>query len=286
MFSSLIARLNSLSVLNDAMSRFSSGANYSFTVCALELFPSTSCPVPPWACLTRMFSDSFQGFPDLSEEPSSSCKPFSLISWERDVSPLTTNTSSVLSGFHDRSQIGLGFGWVSWENIACWTSPEDCWTSLPTGCCSTVEPNLSFPLVPSWSCRNEIFGWWSRRHVWFLIQNFSSLQSHNFWNTISWKWSLKDNCIRSSLIECQSLSNRKINQSNIPRLDVSSMHSANIVLDAVQRRQYIQGLCDFYLLDQWARRILFVFYLNPDLQVLIHCWWLNKIKSTSDVVNV
>ena len=45
MFSSLIARLNSLSVLNDAMSRFSSGANCSFTVCALELFCSTSWPV-------------------------------------------------------------------------------------------------------------------------------------------------------------------------------------------------------------------------------------------------
>ena len=46
MFSSLIARLNSLSALNDAMSRFSSGANYSFTVCVLELFCSTGCPVP------------------------------------------------------------------------------------------------------------------------------------------------------------------------------------------------------------------------------------------------
>ena len=45
MFSSLIARLNSLSALNDAMSRFSSGANCSFTVCVLELLCSTSCPV-------------------------------------------------------------------------------------------------------------------------------------------------------------------------------------------------------------------------------------------------
>ena len=44
-----------------------------------------------------------------------------------------------------------------------------------------------------------------------FIQNFSSLQSHNFWNTISWKCSLKDNCIRSCLIECQSLFNRKVN---------------------------------------------------------------------------
>ena len=57
MFSSLIARLNSLCVLNNAMSRFSSGANCSFTVCALELFRSTGSPVPSWVCSTRVFSD-------------------------------------------------------------------------------------------------------------------------------------------------------------------------------------------------------------------------------------
>ena len=44
-----------------------------------------------------------------------------------------------------------------------------------------------------------------------FIQNFSSLHSHNFWNTISWKCSLKDNCIRSCLIECHPLFDRKIN---------------------------------------------------------------------------
>ena len=48
-FSSSVARLNSLSVLNDAMSRFSSGTNCSFTDSALELLCSTSCPVPSWA---------------------------------------------------------------------------------------------------------------------------------------------------------------------------------------------------------------------------------------------
>ena len=71
---------------------------------------------------------------------------------------LTTNTSSVWSGFPDRSQIGLGFGWVGWENVACWTSPQNFRTSFPTGCCSTAEPDWSFPLVQSWSCLNEIFG--------------------------------------------------------------------------------------------------------------------------------
>ena len=38
-------------------------------------------------------------------------------------------------------------------------------------------------------------------------KGFSSFQSDNFWNTISWKCFSKDN--RSSLIECQSFPNCK-----------------------------------------------------------------------------
>ena len=43
-----------------------------------------------------------------------------------------------------------------------------------------------------------------------FIKYFSSLQSHNFLNTISWKCFLKDDCIRSSLIEFQSFRDSKI----------------------------------------------------------------------------
>ena len=32
---------------------------------------------------------------------------------------INKNISSVSSGFPDRSQIGFGIGWVSWENVAC-----------------------------------------------------------------------------------------------------------------------------------------------------------------------
>ena len=46
MFSSWIARLKSLSLLNGAMSRFSSGTNCSFAMCVLELLGSTGCFVP------------------------------------------------------------------------------------------------------------------------------------------------------------------------------------------------------------------------------------------------
>ena len=60
-------------------------------------------------------------------------------------------------------------------------------------------------------------------------------------------------------------------QPKIPRLGASSMHWARIALDVVQRSQSVQDLCDFRLLDQWARRILSVFCSNLDLQVSIHC---------------
>ena len=104
------------------------------------------------------FLNQASGSPDPSETQSFSWKPFSSISWERDVSPLTTKTTSVLSGFPDRSRVGFWIGWAGWENVSCWTSPQDCRTSLPSGCWSTVEPSGTFPLVQSWSCRNEIFG--------------------------------------------------------------------------------------------------------------------------------
>ena len=89
---------------------------------------------------------------------SSSCKRLPSISCERDVFFFSTKTRSVSSGFPDRSQIGLGLDWVGLENSARGASPKDCWTSFTTGCCSTVEPNWSFPLVQLWSCFNEIYG--------------------------------------------------------------------------------------------------------------------------------
>ena len=60
-------------------------------------------------------------------------------------------------------------------------------------------------------------------------------------------------------------------QPKISRLDASSMHCARIALDVVQKSQCGQGLCDFRLLDQQARRTLFVFCSNLDIQVPIHC---------------
>ena len=58
-------------------------------------------------------------------------------------------------------------------------------------------------------------------------------------------------------------------QPNIPRLDVFSMHCADIVHDMVRSSQSRQDLCALYLWDQQAGRIPFVSCSNSGLQVLI-----------------
>ena len=81
------------------------------------------------------------GFPVLSEELSSSCNTLT-ISW--------------VTGLPERSSMGLG-DWVGLEEPNWTVSPSDCWTSFPTGRCSTVEP-WSCPLFQLRSCLKEIFG--------------------------------------------------------------------------------------------------------------------------------
>ena len=130
--------------------------NQILALCVFVL-DSTGFPVLSWTCMTRLSSHS-TGFSVLSEEPSSSCKRLPTISCEWDVFPLSTKTCSVSTGFPVRSQIGLGLNWVGLEDSARGASSKDCWTSFPTGCCSTVEPDWSFPLVQLWSCFNEILG--------------------------------------------------------------------------------------------------------------------------------
>ena len=181
------------------VSRCSAGTNSS-TVCVLAL-DFTGSPVPSWACMTRMSSD-FTGFPVLSEEPSPSCKRLSSISCERDVFPFSTKTRSVTSGFPDRSQIGLGLDWVGLESLTACASPKHCWASFPTGCCSTVEPNWSFPLVQLWSCFNEIFGGGRGDKCRLSYKTSPVFNLSTFGNAIGWKCSLKNDCILSCLIEC------------------------------------------------------------------------------------
>ena len=206
--------------------------------------------------MTRM-SSHFTGFPVLSEEPSSLCKRLSSISCERDVfSFLHKNTFCVLRFLRSITDwIGFGQGWFG--KLDTWCFSKRLLNEFSNWLLSNCRTQLIIPSGPIEIVFQRDLWWWSRRQVWSFIQDFSSFQSFNFWNALSWKCPLKNNCIRSCLRECKSFFDRKINiKPDIPRLDASSMHCARIALDVVQRSQYVQDLCDFRLLDQWARRIL------------------------------
>ena len=79
-------------------------------VCACARFHRF--PVPSWTCMTRMSSDSFTGFPVLSEEPSSLCKRLSSILWTGRFSFPHKNTFCVLRFPRSITDwIGFGLGW-------------------------------------------------------------------------------------------------------------------------------------------------------------------------------
>ena len=123
--------------------------------------------------MTRL-SSHFTGFPVLSEEPSSSCKPFSSISWERDVSPLTTNTSSVSSGFPDRSQIGFGFGLGWFGEFYMLNFSKRLLNEFTDWLLFNCRTRLIISFSPIEIVFQRDLWWWSRRQVWSFIQNFSS----------------------------------------------------------------------------------------------------------------
>ena len=73
--------------------------------------------------------------------------------------------------------------------------------------------------------------WWRPRwHENFLVFDFSNFHPNNFRNTISWKCFLKDDCIRSSLIELQSFPQSKI--------DVNPAHCVQMSFQC-----FVQVLC-------------------------------------------
>ena len=135
--------------------------------------------------------------------------------------------------------------------------------TLSSGCWSTVEPNRTFPLVQSWSCRNEIFGGGGGDMYDFSYKTSPVFQSHNFWHTISWKCSLKDNCIRSSVIECQSFSNRKIN--------IEPKYRVLMFLPST-----VQVLCSTWYREVNMCRILmpFVFGINRQKEYCLSLAWI------------
>ena len=187
------------------------------TSCVITGLPVRSC-----ACSTlRSFlsSDerawitlvSWTGFPVTSrpvrsEEPGFSRKELTSISWERDVflSSCTPITSCVITGLPVRLRIGVRIGWFDWKLL------DSCPISDRWAC---SEPHSLFH-----SCFKEIFGGGRGDMYTFFVKDFSSFHPNNFRNTTSWKCFLKDDCIRSSLIECQSFLNIKININPIHRI--------------------------------------------------------------------
>ena len=99
-----------------------------------------------WITLVSWTGFAVTGRPVRSEEPSSSRKELTSISWERDVflSSRTPITSCVISGRPDLSRIGFRVGWFDWKLL------DGCPASARWAC---SEPNSLFH-----SCFNEIFG--------------------------------------------------------------------------------------------------------------------------------
>ena len=140
-----------------------------------------------------------------------------------------------ITGLPVLSQFGFRTGWCDWKLLdRCPTS--DRWE------CS--EPNSLLH-----SCFKEIFGGGRGWHVYSFVYDFSSFHPNNFRNTVSWKCFLKDDCIRSSLIECQSLSNRKININ--PKYRVLMFLPCTMQLLCLDVVQWSQSLQDLDALCRW-----------------------------------
>ena len=131
-----------------------------------------------------------------------------------------------------------------------------------------IVPSGPIEIVPQRDLR-----WWTRRQILPFVQWFSTFQSFSSNNTTWWKYTLKDDCVRSCLIEFQSFfDDSKININPEYRILMPfSKCFARIGHDAAQNNQYFLVLGDFHLLDQQARRTQIVFFKNFDLQVSIHC---------------
>ena len=84
---------------------------------------------------------------------------YTTISREQDVFSCSTKKCFRLHKFppfdHRLDWVWIGLFWKIQHEVLLQKTVE---RAFPTGCCSTVEPDWSFPLVQLWSCFNKIFG--------------------------------------------------------------------------------------------------------------------------------
>ena len=124
----------------------------------------------------------------------------------------------MLSSRSDLSQIGFGVGWkiLLVEQLLLLVVEQ-----LPNLILFTIRASKISLVEAEVTCM-------------LFQKDFSNFLSNNFRNTTSWKCFLKNDCIRSSLIECQSFLKSKIHvDPKKPRLAVTSMHCAGIVQDVI-----------------------------------------------------
>ena len=105
--------------------------------------------------------------------------------------------------------IGFGLGWFGRFSTRCFS--KRLLNELSNWLLFNCRTRLIFPFSPIEIVFQRDLWWWSTRQISFFMQHFSSCQSFNFSNTMSWKCSLKNNYIRSCLIEPQSFFDSKIN---------------------------------------------------------------------------
>ena len=96
--------------------------------------------------------------------------------------------------------IGFGLGWFGKFSTRCFS--KRLFNEFPNWLLFNCRTRLIIPFSPIVIVFQWDLWWWSRRQISSFIQHFSSFQSFNFWNTMGWKCPLKNNCIRSCLIEC------------------------------------------------------------------------------------
>ena len=91
--------------------------------------------------------------------------------------------------------------WVGLEEPTWTVSPSDCWTSFPDWSMFNCGAQIIVPSGPIEIVPQRDLRWWTRRQILPFIQWFSAFQSFSSQNATWWKYTLKDNCIRSCLIE-------------------------------------------------------------------------------------
>ena len=115
-----------------------------------------------------------------------------------------------------------------------------CCTTCPSGRWATSEPNSFIQ-----SCSKKILGG-GRSDAYTFVKNFSSFHPNNFRNTISWKCFVKNDSVRSCLIELQSFLQSKV--------DVDPTHRVLMFLPS-----FMHVLCMTRCIQVDRIRILMVF---------------------------